>query len=102
MNRSHSGSVLNFLLMPFFFFLFVLLILMQTRWQNRLAKVGEQGGDWCLCTLLVGPALGRVTIRVLKMKEKTSSMGRKEPDTRKQPGSKSQADMPVCLMEILT
>lgn len=43
MNRNHSALI--FLLVPFFF---VLLIMMQSRWQNRLAEgssVWEQGGD---------------------------------------------------------
>lgn len=58
---------------------------------------GSREGMWCL----VGPSLGRVTIPVLEMKEKKSSVDRKDPDTRKQPGSKSQTDMPVYLMENL-
>lgn len=60
------------------------------------------GGVWCLCMLLVGPPLGRVTVRGLKMKEEKWSVGRKEPEAREQPGSKSEADMPVYLVEILT
>lgn len=60
--------------------------------------VWEQGGD----VVPVPAPLGRVTIPVLKMKEKKSSVGRKEPEARKQPGSQSQADMPVYLMEKLT
>lgn len=52
-----------------------------------------------MCRLLLGAPLGRVSLQVLKMKEKMSSVGRKE---HKKTAWKSQADLPVYLMEILT